>query len=110
MLRRFFGFPARSLVTVLTGVCKYLACTRIYIYCICEDQSLVSRAEHTAQQIFWITAGSRMTKDGSYLACDSGVLGTEWSGHIATCAFEIKALFLVTLLLTLIITIQICHR
>jgi len=70
--------------------------------------------EHSGQQSFGIPAGPRMnyipTKDGSYLACDSTVVGTEWSGHIATRVFERTALFLVTLLLALIITIPVCHR
>jgi hypothetical protein len=81
---------------------------------MCEDQSLVSRAEHNGQQSFGISAVHRMnyipTKNGSYLACDSAVFGTKWSGHIATGAFERTALFLVTLLLALFITIEICYH
>ena len=91
---------------------KYMAC--IFIYCICKDQSLVSRSENPGQQRFGILVSPRMnyipTKDGSYLACDSAVVGTEWSGHIRTRTFERTALFLVTLLLALIIAIQIRHR
>jgi hypothetical protein len=79
------------------------------MYYLCEDQSLVSPAEHTGQQSIGIPVGPCLNytpaKDGSYLVYDSAVVSTERSGHIATDHFERTAPFIVTLLLALIFTI-----
>lgn len=106
MSRRFFGFPARSIVTVPTVFASTWLVFTCIVYVKINRWFLLL---NTGQQSIGTPVGSRLnytsTKDGSYLVGDSVVVGTERSGHIATYPFEKTAQFLVTLILALIFTI-----